>query len=108
MPSVQTYLIKRVVPVDISQPVTVNQPVAVDIDGEKVTLFRPVTTHEPATVDTLDDVETFEELPAPAVTLGGRLLALENETGFKHIALQGAVITRQDEAVGVAAVSKKR
>jgi hypothetical protein len=31
-------------------------------------------------------VEDFEELPAPAVTLGGRLLALKNETGMEHVA----------------------
>jgi len=35
---------------------------------------------------TYEDVEVFEEKPAPAVTLGGRLLALQNETGFEHIA----------------------
>lgn len=32
-------------------------------------------------------VEDFEEMPAPAVTLGGRLLALKNESSLDHIAV---------------------
>ena len=33
-----------------------------------------------------EHVEIFEEKPAPAQTLGGRLIALQAETGFEHIA----------------------
>lgn len=34
-----------------------------------------------------EDVEPFEEQPAPAVTLGGRLQALMAETGVEHVAV---------------------
>lgn len=35
-----------------------------------------------------EDVEIFEEKPAPHVTLGGHLLALKNENGFEYIAVE--------------------
>jgi hypothetical protein len=82
------YLIKKVVPVEIHTPVQVNEPVQVEINGAKETLMRPVTKYEPTTVNTLEDVEEFEEKPAPEVTLGGRLLALKNETGYEHVAIE--------------------
>lgn len=84
------YFIKRVVPVETHETVITNVPVEVELDGEKVTLFRPETSMRLVTVDTLVDAEIFEELPAPGVTLGGRLMALENETGFRHVAIDGA------------------
>jgi hypothetical protein len=89
------YFIKRIVPIETHEPVTRNVPV--EIDGE--TLFRQETAMEPKTVDTVEDVEIFEELPAPAVTLGGRLLALENETGYRHIAVDGAVAPKSTKKV---------
>lgn len=82
------YLIKRVVPIVITETKQGLDPVEVEIDGAKVTLMRPVTIHEEKTVNTLEDAEEFEEKPAPDVTLGGRLLALKNETGFEHVAVE--------------------
>jgi hypothetical protein len=48
-------------------------------------LIQKVIPAEAGKDAALEDVETFEEEPAPAVTLGGRLLALKNATGFEHI-----------------------
>lgn len=84
------YLIKKIVPIETSQPVQAFQPINVAIDGVEETLMRTITTYEKITVNTFEDIEDgeFEDLPAPAVTLGGRLLALKNETGFDHVAVE--------------------
>lgn len=82
------YLIKRIVPVEISQAIQSHEPVKAELDGETVTLFRQITVYEKTMVDTFQDVEEFEEKPAPDVTLGGRLLALKNETGYEHVAVE--------------------
>lgn len=82
------YSIKKIVPVEVTQIGQRLEPVTVEIDGVPTELMRPVTTYTKETVDTFEDVEEFEEQPAPAVTLGGRLLALQNETGYRHVAIE--------------------
>jgi hypothetical protein len=49
----------------------------------KIYKLVPVEGKEPKRVF----VKDFEEKPAPHVTIGGHLLALENETGFEHVAV---------------------
>lgn len=50
---------------------------------EILKLTKAEDEHGPAEYQS---VETFEEAPAPAVTLAGRLQALIAETGVEHIA----------------------
>lgn len=51
----------------------------------KYDIYRLVASEESGEEPEKVFVEEFEELPAPAGTLGGRILALKNETGSDHI-----------------------